>query len=213
MKISTVIWDWNGTLLDDLHLSLRIINQLLKRRSLPELSKDRYREVFTFPVKDYYREIGFDFDREPFEIPAREYIDIYNRDVSTCGLQAGATDALERLQTMAVRQLILSAMEQNPLVENVKQNNIFSFFEVISGLDDHYATSKIENGKQLLAGAAISPEKALLIGDTIHDFEVAEAIGCHCLLVANGHQSHERLAATGCDVIDSLSELSFSRFS
>ena len=103
MEISTVIWDWNGTLLDDLHLSLRIINLLLKRRSLPELSRDRYREVFTFPVKDYYREIGFDFDREPFEIPAREYIDIYNRDVSTCGLQTGATDALGRLQTMAVR--------------------------------------------------------------------------------------------------------------
>lgn len=211
MKISTVIWDWNGTLLDDLHLSVRIINQLLEKRSLPALSKDRYREVFTFPVKDYYQEIGFDFDKEPFEIPAREYIDIYNRDVSGCGLQTGATDVLQKLQSKAVKQLILSAMEQKPLVENVKQNNIFPFFEMIRGLDNHYAASKIENGKQLIKDVAVSPEHVLLIGDTIHDFEVAEAIGCQCLLVANGHQSHERLAETGCEVIDSLSHVP-SRF-
>jgi phosphoglycolate phosphatase len=207
MKFSTVIWDWNGTLLDDLHLSVRIINQLLEKRSLPVLSTERYREVFTFPVKDYYRKIGFDFDTEPFEIPAREYIDIYNRDVSSCGLQSSATDVLQRLQSKDVRQLILSAMEQNPLVENVKQNNIFPFFEMIRGLDNHYAASKLDNGKQLLEDAAVSPKEVLLIGDTIHDFEVAEAIGCHCLLVANGHQSHERLAETGCELIDSLNEI------
>lgn len=212
MKISTVIWDWNGTLLDDLHLSVRIINQLLEKRSLPSLSTDRYREVFTFPVKDYYRKIGFDFDTEPFEIPAREYIDIYNRDVSSCGLQSSATDVLQRLQSKDVRQLILSAMEQKPLVENVKQNNIFPFFELVCGLDNHYAASKLDNGKQLLEDAAVSPKEVLLIGDTIHDFEVAKAIGCNCLLVANGHQSHERLAETGCEVIDSLSEIP-NRFS
>jgi len=213
MEISTVIWDWNGTLLDDLHLSVRIINQLLEKRSLPALSVDRYREVFTFPVKDYYKEIGFDFEQEPFEIPAREYIDIYNRDVSTCGLQDGAEDVLQRLRSNNVQQLILSAMEQNPLVENVKQNGILPFFETIKGLDNHYAASKLQNGQQLLKQAAISPQEVLLIGDTIHDFEVAEAIGCHCLLVANGHQSHERLASTGCEVINALSDLSFNRFS
>lgn len=212
MKFSTIIWDWNGTLLDDLHLSVRIINQLLAKRALPALSTERYREVFTFPVKDYYRRIGFDFESEPFEIPAREFIDIYNRDVPDCGLQNGATDVLQILQSKNVRQLILSAMEQEPLIENVKQNDIFPFFEMIRGLDNHYAASKIDNGKQLLEDVAVSPEKVLLIGDTIHDFEVAEAIGCHCLLVANGHQSHERLSETGCEVLDSLSEIP-ARFS
>ena len=207
MNISTIIWDWNGTLLDDLHLSVQIINQLLAKRSLPQLSTERYREVFTFPVKDYYREIGFDFQQEPFEIPAREYIDIYNREVPNCGLQTGATDVLKMLQSRDVRQLLLSAMEHNPLVENVKQNAIYPYFEMIRGLDNHYAASKIENGKQLLREAMVSPGEVLLIGDTIHDFEVAGAIGCHCLLVANGHQSQRRLAETGCRVVDKLTEV------
>ena len=53
----------------------------------------------------------------------------------------------------------------------------------------------------------IDPEEALFVGDTVHDFEVAQSIGCRCVLIAGGHQSVERLAATGTAVLDSLAEL------
>ena len=81
-----IIWDWNGTLLDDTRMAVRTMNQMLKQRGLPALTVDHYKSVFTFPVKDYYQKIGFDFQAEPFEVPALEFIDLYNSQLKDCSL-------------------------------------------------------------------------------------------------------------------------------
>jgi phosphoglycolate phosphatase len=93
-KFETIIWDWNGTLLDDTDLCIRSMNKLLADRSLPELSKERYLEVFDFPVEKYYRSIGFDFSVEPFEVPALQFIDLYAEGISNCQLHQGVAEAL-----------------------------------------------------------------------------------------------------------------------
>ena len=56
-----VLWDFNGTVYDDMEACLRSVNEMLSERGLPVLSAEAYREVFDFPVKDYYAKIGFDF--------------------------------------------------------------------------------------------------------------------------------------------------------
>ena len=206
-NIRTIVWDWNGTLLNDTRLCVEIINRLLSKRNLPLLDSQRYRDVFTFPVKDYYAEIGFDFGKEPFEIPAREYIDQYNKALEDCPLHLGATDILRHFQSMGKQQLILSAMEQPVLEQNLKQHCIVHFFDEVSGLDNHYAHSKTDNGKALMKRLGLHPDNTCLIGDTIHDFEVAQELGCSCILIANGHQSEERLARTGCIVLNDLTAL------
>ena len=55
-----IVWDWNGTLLDDRWLTIAVMNRLLARRNMDELTEDRYLQFFTFPVIDYYRRLGFD---------------------------------------------------------------------------------------------------------------------------------------------------------
>ena len=72
-----VIWDWNGTLFDDIDLVVAVANLMLVRRSLPEIDHARYREIFGFPVRGYYERIGFDLEREPFEELAVEFIAEY----------------------------------------------------------------------------------------------------------------------------------------
>ena len=207
MTIETIIWDWNGTLLNDSHLSLSTINRLLKERNLKTLSHEQYLEVFTFPVIDYYRTIGFDFEKEPFELPANQYIDIYNNAVDNCGLHTGVIESLARFSSLGIRQFILSAMEQQQLNRTVMLNRIHHFFEAVAGLDNHYAVSKIEVGHKLIDSHNLNLSKTLLIGDTIHDFEVAQSLGCQCLLIANGHQSAKRLERTGPKVVKNLSEI------
>ena len=207
MTIETIIWDWNGTLLNDSHLSLSTINRLLKERNLKTLSHEQYLEVFTFPVIDYYRTIGFDFEKEPFELPANQYIDIYNNAVDNCGLHTGVIESLARFSSLGIRQFILSAMEQQQLNRTVMLNRIHHFFEAVAGLDNHYAVSKIEVGHKLIDSHHLNLSKTLLIGDTIHDFEVAQSLGCQCLLIANGHQSAKRLERTGAKVVKNLSEI------
>jgi phosphoglycolate phosphatase len=206
-RIGGIIWDWNGTLLNDSGLAVQTMNQMLARRGLPMLSVDDYKAVFTFPVKDYYQKIGFDFEKEPFEIPALEFIDYYNSRVKECSLQKDTLRVLEYFRSIDVKQYILSAMEQVVLDNCLKHYQINGFFDYVSGLDNIYAVSKIENGHRLIAELKLDASELVLIGDTVHDFEVATKLGCQCVLIADGHQSKEVLQGTGALVIDSISEL------
>jgi len=209
VKFDSIIWDWNGTLLNDVDVVVGVINQLLGDRNLALLTVERYLAVFTFPVRQYYEQIGFDFTIEPYEIPAMQFITLYNKAVETCDLHVEVIPILSRLQSAGYRQFILSAMEQEQLEKTVDENGINDFFEDLFGLTDHFAASKIANGLSLIRKHGLNPERTLLVGDTIHDFEVAQAIGCNCVLVAKGHQSKERLVATGTHVLDSLHEFEF----
>jgi len=203
----TIIWDWNGTLLNDLGLCIDSINALLKKRSLKLLDHASYKEVFSFPVKNYYEIIGFDFSKEDFEIPAKEFIDLYDSSVKNCPLHFSAVEILEFFRQKKYPQFVLSAMKQPMLEKTLKHNGIFHFFEGVAGLNDHYAVSKVERGKELLNEFNIDVQNTWMIGDTDHDFEVARELGIRCILVADGHQSEERLKETGAEVVSSLSEL------
>ena len=108
---------------------------------------------------------------------------------------------------MGLKQVILSAMEQEKLTKSVVNLDIEDYCEKITGLNHDYATSKSKLGFEMLAELKIKPEEALLIGDTIHDFEVAQDLGCKCVLIAEGHQSQHRLKATGVPVFESLDQL------
>lgn len=212
-SIKGIIWDWNGTLLDDAHLAVDCMNQVLRKRDLPVLTMDRYQEVFTFPVSDYYQEVGFDFSQEPFEIPAMEFIDQYNQLVWDCSLHEETLPALNYFKSRGMRQCILSAMQQDTLNQCLTHYEIAHFFEQVSGLDDHYANSKLETGRWMISKLALQPHELLLVGDTLHDLEVASALGCPCILVGNGHQSQERLRRSGALVIEDLSQLATLLFS
>ncbi|MCE4566283.1 HAD family hydrolase [Maribellus sp. CM-23] len=203
----SVIWDWNGTLLNDLDFCISTINQLLEKRGLNLLDHVQYKDVFSFPVKDYYTTIGFDFSKEDFSIPAREFIDLYNNGVKNCDLHSQTHAVLDFFKNSRKRQFVLSAMQQNMLHETLDHQNILNYFEGIAGLNDHYAASKIERGEQLIELYQIRKENAVMIGDTIHDYEVAEKLGITCILIANGHQSKERLESTGAFVADKLEDL------
>jgi len=201
-----VIWDWNGTLLNDVAWCMKTINTLLEKRGLPVLGTvEAYHKVFGFPIIDYYRRAGFDFDIEPFETLAAEYIDIYhsgNRDVA---LFPGAQKILSDFQRRGIRQIILSASEINNLSSQMKPFKIDSYFDEILGISDIFAASKIDIGKAYIERA--KPAKAVLVGDTIHDKEVAGALGTDCILVANGHQSKAALLSSGAAVVDQLLEI------
>ena len=84
---------------------------------------------------------------------------------------------------------------------------IQKYFKTISGINNHYAHSKTENAKALIFDHKIKPSSICLIGDTIHDHEVAESIGCECILISEGHQSKTKLKSTGRLVLNSLIEL------
>jgi phosphoglycolate phosphatase len=202
-----IIWDWNGTLLNDIDICIECMNRLLDARNLDTLEKVRYRDIFTFPVREYYRRLGFNFDFEEFEKPAIEFIDLYYENLHRVDLFDSVPDVLSAFKERDYHQSILSAMEHERLLLNLKAKNVFPYFDQVAGIEDHYAHSKLEIGKDLMNKINFKPEEILLIGDTIHDFEVANGLGVEALLVAKGHQSKKRLLKKTSNVVDDFSEI------
>lgn len=202
-----IIWDWNGTLLDDVHICIDSMNGLLQKRKLPLLSIQRYKQVFTFPVKDYYQEVGFDFSKESFDDVAVEFIDAYREQVKSAQTFSPVQSLLQAFNDMGYKQYLISAMEHEFLKETLIENEVVNFLEAFSGIQDHYANGKLEMAKRFFKEKEIDSTLVDFIGDTIHDFEVAEGLGVRSILVANGHQSYERLEKTGTTVVENLFEL------
>lgn len=197
-KYTHLIWDWNGTLLDDADWCLSVINSLLAERKLQPIGDiEAYREIFGFPVVDYYRRAGFDFDKEPFDVPANEFIRLYHSDESRFRLFEGAKEVLAAIKGMGIRQAILSASETDNLRSQTALFGIGRYFDDILGISDIYAESKLGTGRAYMAKKSICAKKAALIGDTAHDHEVAEALGIDCILISNGHQNRRKLLECG----------------
>lgn len=202
-----VIWDWNGTLLNDTAASVEAMNRMLARRGMPKLTEERYRSLFGFPVQDYYVELGFDFNKEGFDTLSIEFIENYRELQTAAVLHDGAEELLNAFRSQGTQQIILSAMERNTLLDDVTARGIEGYFTEILGVRDHYAAGKKDIGMAYLSGSDINPNDIVLIGDTQHDYEVAVALGCGCILVAQGHHPFEKLAATGAAVQKNLGEV------
>lgn len=202
-----IIWDWNGTLLDDVNIVIEAMNNLLKRRDLALLNIEKYRDIFTFPVKDYYAKLGFDFTLEPFEKLAFEFIAEFSLEKYQFRLHNGVEEALHFMNSMGIGQSILSASQEQELNDVVSKLNINENFIRIVGIDNHFAMSKVERGKDLLGDLRIKPGEVLLIGDTVHDYEVSKEIGCDCILICNGHQSYQRLSHCNTKIINTISNV------
>ena len=205
-KYQHFIFDWNGTLIDDLWLAVDVIDKMLIKRGLAGMTKERYCEVFDFPVKDYYKNIGFDFEKESFEIVGTEFIVEYDKRQYECNLQHSVNELLHVLNQNNFHLSVLSAREQSMLEQNLKHFEINHYFPVISGLKDHYANGKLESGLQLIENAHVAPEFTILIGDTLHDAEVAKEMGIDCILIASGHQALHRLKKANVEIFYSLNQ-------
>jgi len=203
--IRHLIWDWNGTLLDDVEACVGAINRMLDRRHLPCIDTSTYRQIFDFPVISYYAQLGFDLDAEDWNAIAIEFHEHYGELARTATLRDGVADVLATLGSEVDGMSVLSACEQTILERMLAEHGIRNHFGHVSGLDNLHAASKLENGRHLLAKLDLPPDEIVLIGDTNHDHEVAAALGIGCLLLAGGHQAESRLLAT--DLVQSSRDL------
>jgi phosphoglycolate phosphatase len=182
---AVILWDWNGTLLDDAETCLNTMNNMLAKRNMKQLNMEFYREVFGFPVVDYYTRIGFDFSKESFEDLSVEFIEAYLRDLTHARLMPGAGKVLQYYTEMGKQNIILSAMKKDMLRISVKEKGLDQYFTEILGIDNIYAESKSHMALHYVKENNLDSSDIVLIGDTVHDFEVAEEAGCRCILVAD----------------------------
>lgn len=207
-EISCVVWDWNGTLLDDVAAAVNALNSLLEPRGLAPETIDCYRERFGFPVEVYYKAAGFNLAGEDWEQLARDYHDAY---LAQPGLRLfdDTRSVIAAFAARGVRQAVLSSCEQTILDRLLSETGLAPHFSHIYGADNLHGLSKAARGRTLLRDLGHDAATTLLVGDTLHDHEVATALNCRCVLVARGHQSRMRLLTSGRPVLDRLARLPF----
>lgn len=205
--IKTVVWDWNGTLLNDVDLCIETINKVLRSEGIVTFqNKEEYQRVFQFPIIEYYRKAGFDFEKTSFEQLAKQYMEYYQPRSLACPLQDGSVVALTTLKEKGFDMYLLSASQLDFLHEQVQQYNIKNYFMELLGLDNIHAHSKAELAKTFVQSRQLNPKEVIFVGDSVHDFEVAQGAGCRSLLIANGHEHKEKLLHSGGIVVSNISE-------
>lgn len=188
-----VIWDWNGTLLSDVQHAVDSMNHLLSEHALPFLEVEKYRQIFEFPVRNYYETLGFNFERESFESLCERFTAKFMSGFKHLPLMPSMKVVLQDIQSKSKIQSVLSATIQSDLDEMIRHFELESVFKHVFGIDNKLGGSKIARGRELVALSKIDPSKTVIIGDTLHDLEVAHDLGIDAILLAHGHQCAVRL--------------------
>lgn len=199
-----LIWDWNGTLLDDVSAAVGALNRMLRLRGASPITVERYRQRFGFPVRPFYAELGVDLDRWDWDAICEDFHRFILEEPQA--IRPDARVALEAAASSGFRQCVLSALRQDKLDDAIATNALGRFFDCVFGVDNLDGASKLQRGRELMAHLGCDAGNVVFIGDTLHDAEVARELGGRCVLVGCGHQMPDRLAASGCPVAADLLE-------
>ncbi|MET3133647.1 phosphoglycolate phosphatase [Oxalobacteraceae bacterium GrIS 1.11] len=191
--IRHVVFDWNGTLIDDLNLALGSVNQLRAGAGMEAITREQYRAQFRFPIADFYAAIGFDFADTPFAGIVAQYLSLFDGQVRHCPLHPGTEELLSHLTGRGIGVSILSASHREVLTDTIRAKGLFHHLTHIVGLEDGHASGKLAEALILDAKLGLQPQQILYIGDTGHDAEIAQKLGWQARMLLCGHQDETQL--------------------
>lgn len=202
-----IIWDFNGTLLNDTQLSLDVDNNVFEKLGIPAITIDDYRNNMTMPVRDFYSAVGVDYSVHSYETIARLWLDEFNQKAVGVGLVSGALDAIRFFHSQGRSQSVLSASYEPSLRKQCEALGLTPYMTDISGLEDESASKKTEIGRRQLRELGLEGRDVVLIGDMLTDAHLAEDLGADCILVSWGHNDLKRLLSSGLPVARDFGEL------
>ncbi len=212
MKYKNIIWDWNGTIVDDAYLFVDIMNRTLQKHNLSLINLTKYRSSFCFPIQKYWKKLGFVFDENSFNDLNKQFIFDYSQRMFEPNLQQDIVGLLKKIKKNGLKQFVLSASEQNLLNKSLEYYSLSKYFDSIVGVNNLNALGKEKMGLDLILKNNLAKKETLIIGDTEYDLNVSKAIGCDCLLFSAGHFSKHRLKKLNAAVVDSVDEMSLFIF-
>jgi phosphoglycolate phosphatase len=187
-----IFWDFNGTILDDARLCFNILNEMLIEENRPTVTFDEYLMIFTFPIEAYYDQV-FDLKKSSFTELAHKFIERYQPRSLKLPLHEHVIETIQHFEKEGFVNILLSASEEKNLHEQLNHYKIKHLFKHILGTSNVYAKSKVQVGKDFIEKMNIDTKNAVMIGDTLHDAEVAKELGMDIILFTKGHQHKERL--------------------
>ena len=207
MKYKNIIWDYNGTIIDDAQLAVDAENVVLSSYGLPKIDLDYYLKECEMPIINFYRKIFPDFDSYDFSEIARRFLYNYDKLFPTAGVFPEVKKMIKKLKRCGVRQGVISGFESGRLKSSLKGFGLDGYFEFMSGSDDIDCGDKSDRAVAVCKKNGFDPKETLFIGDMYHDYETARKVGADCILIAKGHQGADVLGKYGITVLNSAEDL------
>lgn len=201
--VAHLVWDWNGTLLDDFTLVLAATNASVAALGGPPVTAVAHRREFRRPIADYYTLVlGRELTDNEFEQLDRVFHEAYREGLATCQL---APDALAAMAAWPGTQSLLSMFFHDELVVEVDRWGFAHRLLRIDGLRASVGGDrKVRYLEAHLEAIGLDGADCVLIGDSVDDADAAAVVGAGCVLYAGGFTDAERLAATGRPVARTL---------
>jgi phosphoglycolate phosphatase-like HAD superfamily hydrolase len=207
-----IVWDWNGTLLDDLELVVDSVNASLARLGVPSIGVEDYQRHFERPLHGFYeRLLGHPVDDELMRVIDDAFHERYWSGYVAAELAVDAARAVEMVAHRSATQSVASMLRHDLLVPSIRQ---FGIDEQMLAIDGHrgrigetkeqHMVRHVERLEQMYPG--MTRERMVAIGDIVDDALAAEAAGIACVLYDGGGQDRRALEATGAPVAGSLVE-------
>ncbi|GIJ29338.1 phosphatase [Micromonospora qiuiae] len=198
-----LVWDWNGTLLNDLDLVVACTNAVFVSEGGPTVTAAEHRVRFRRPIADYYAEVlGRAVDGETFGRLDKVFHEAYRLGLTTCQL---AHDAVDAIAAWSGSQSLLSMWFHDELVPAVRTYGLTGRFTRVDGLRAEVGGDrKAESLARHLDELGVDGRSVVLIGDSIDDADAALSVGGRVVLYAGGFTDRTRLEASGHPVADTL---------
>ena len=208
MSASHVVWDWNGTLLDDNRIVLAAVNEVCAGFGRPDLTWVEWQTAYARPMRVSYETIlARVLDEEEWARVDKLYHERYDALLHSCGLAAGVPDVLRQWTESGRTQSLLSMWFHTRLTPTIEQFGLTQYFTRIDGLAAEVGGgSKAYSLIQHLEAQNLNPAEVVLIGDVVDDAQAAQAAGAQCILVTTGAMTRHALETTGAPVTNSITE-------
>ncbi|GGN15749.1 phosphoglycolate phosphatase-like HAD superfamily hydrolase [Actinoplanes campanulatus] len=205
MTSKHLVWDWNGTLLDDLHLVVSSTNTAFAAVGGRDVDADEHRRAFRRPVAEFYAEmLGRAVDQEEFGRLDRIFHDAYRLGLTDVSL---AADAMTAIKTWPGSQSLLSMWFHSELIPAVEGYGLAGLFARVDGLRAELGGGfKAAHLAAHLDELGVAGRDVVLIGDSLDDADAAEAVGGCAVLYTGGFTHPARLRESGRPVADTLVE-------
>jgi phosphoglycolate phosphatase-like HAD superfamily hydrolase len=207
-RVRHVVWDWNGTILDDNDAVVASVNAVCAAWGRAPVDLDYWRSIYRRPLRDCYAQLlGRDISAADWAAIDRRYHDVYRGLLATTRLTPGIPDELRRWRAAGGTQSLLSLWFHDELVPLVTLRGLAELFTRIDGLRGPVGGhGKTDHLRAHLTAQALDPADVLLVGDVVDDAVAALAVGARCVLVTTGVSAPAALRASGVPVVDSVAE-------
>ncbi len=200
-----VVWDWNGTLVDDLPIVVECVNAALAQIGEGPIVADDYRNHFARPVHRFYDSLlQRPISNEEWTTLDRVFHERYAGSVDRVPLADGAIEAMDAVDALGWSQSILSMWWEEDLVACVARRGLDDRMVLIQGNRNDMGGTKASHLARHLDTLGIAAASAVMIGDSLDDEAAAREVGARCVLYDGGSHHPGKLRETGAPVAVTL---------